>query len=682
MKLGTSRKTDTLFELYITVILFITLINSATAQQSIFRLAPLFTDNVVLQQQTEAPIWGKGNPGTEIVIQTSWGKKIVTKVKPDSTWMAKVQTPKAGGPFQISLRHANSLVVLRNVLVGEVWLCSGQSNMEMPLEGWSPSDTIAKSAIEIEKALYPTVRLFTVVRAAEPSPNDVCVGKWVECSPVDVRNFSATAFFFGKTLSATLKVPIGLINSSYGGTFVEAWMSKQALQAFPQYSEQLTKIESCRENIKSLTGWIVKHPAVNIHEEDPAHKWEGLKFQDEHCSERNFNDSIWKEMKLPVYWEQTSMGEFDGAVWFRKQITIPGSWVGKNLTLQLGPIDDMDETYVNSKLVGSYLDNKFWKTDRVYKVPGDIVRDSIMQIAVRVLDIGGGGGIWGNGTKMILYKDDAASGMSLEGNWKYLPVAELLSNVFYVFGADGQEYFNRPKFPIQFSQNTPTSLFNGMITPLIPFAIKGVIWYQGENNVSNANLYSSLFTAMIIDWRRAFSSGDFPFYYVQIAPYDYGKQSHSELLREAQMQTLALKNTGMVVISDIGNPKNIHPANKEGVGKRLANWALAKTYGKRIAYSGPLYKSMKIQKNKIVLSFDYTGKGLVLKNSGSANNFLIAGSDMQFKNASMKIQGNKLVVSNPEIPKPQAVRYAFTDTSEATLFNKDGLPASSFRTDK
>jgi sialate O-acetylesterase len=651
------------------------------SQSSPFQIAPLFQDNMVLQQQRNVPVWGKGTPGTSIIIKTSWGKTVSTVVGSDGHWATAIATPKAGGPFQISIRHGSSLLVLRNVLTGEVWLCSGQSNMEMPLEGWPPSDTITNSTNDIEQALYPTIRLFTVLRSFEVEPSETCIGSWVECSPVDIRSYSATAFHFGKMLASQLKVPVGLINSSWGGTSIEAWMSKEGLKSFEEFADILKKLDDNKEKFHSLSQWVTQHPSILIHDQDPSLKWKGLDFQDAVCSEKNFQDSAWQEMKLPILWEQTSVGEFDGAVWFRKQVTIPSAWRGKNLTLQLGPIDDMDETYVNGQKVGEYMMDGYWSTNRMYQIPGSIVQDSLLQISVRVIDIRGGGGLWGKGTPMLIYRDTASTSISLEGNWKYLAVAEYRTNTFYVFGASGKEFSQRPKFPIEFSQNTPTSLYNGMIHPLVPFAIKGVIWYQGENNVSNPLLYKKLLPAMIQDWRNDFSSGEFPFYYAQIAPYDYGKDSKSHLLREAQMQALTVKNTGMVVLLDIGNPKNIHPSNKADVGKRFALWALTKVYNKNLPFSGPLYKSMKAVQGKIILSFEYTGTGLVLKPREGELNFLIAGQDKVFKKAVVRVQGKILIVSHPEISKPVSVRYVWSNTEEGTLFNREGLPASSFRTD-
>jgi len=243
------------------------------------------------------------------------------------------------------------------------------------------------------------------------------------------------------------------------------------------------------------------------------------------------------------------------------------------------------------------------------------------------------------------------------------------------------DYYQKPKVSIEISAYTPTSLYNAMIHPLIPYSIRGVIWYQGESNTSNPKQYAKLFPLMIKNWRDDWQLGEFPFYYTQIAPYDYGDVTHSELLRESQLKSLYVPNTGMAVTLDIGNPQNIHPGNKKDVGERLAFWALAKTYSQKNNYSGPLYKSMKIQKDKIILTFDLVKSGLVIKELNGENNFLVAGKDRIFKKTKVRIVKNKLIVSSDEVKSPVAVRYAFTNTSEATLFNKEGLPASSFRTD-
>jgi sialate O-acetylesterase len=593
-----------------------------------------------------------------------------------------VKTPAAGGPARIEIRHDHTTFFLSNVLIGEVWLCSGQSNMEMPLEGWPPNDTIANASQEISNSLlYPTLRVFTVKRAFSPVSESLCEGAWADCSPATAPGFSATAYFFGKALQQALKVPVGLIHSSWGGTPVESWMSADTLARFPGYDTVVQKIRLSVDSLRSLQRWLARCPTIDVRQRDQSARWRDLAFNDSTCATRKSIDSSWHEMNLPVLWERTSLGEFDGAVWFRKQVAIPAGWVHRDLVLELGPIDDVDVTYVNGRKVGSHEEEGMWKVDRTYRVPASFVDSTLVQIAVRVIDFQGGGGIWGQEKALNLHPEGDGQRVGLSGLWKYLPVAEYRGHQFFVFGAEGQAFDKRPHLPVDISGYSPTALYNAMITPLAPFTIRGAIWYQGEANTKNPALYRLLFPSMIENWRSTFRNDKLPFYYVQIAPYEYGPATASQLLREAQFATLALPNTGMAVTLDIGNPANIHPANKQDVGKRLALWALAKTYKKNVAFSGPLYTSMKTKKGSIELSFDHAGKTLILRDEGHGNGFQISGPDRIFMDARVRVQGNKLIVSHPDISSPQAVRYAFTNTSGATLFNKEGLPSPSFRTD-
>jgi sialate O-acetylesterase len=570
-------------------------------------------------------------------------------------------------------------------MLGEVWLCSGQSNMEMPLEGWKPYAEIQNSAEEIKNANYPEIRLFTVSRAVSNKPEFIGSGTWNECNPQTVVNFSATAYFFGRNLYEKLKVPIGLIVSSWGGTKVQPWISGKYLSQLDEYKSIVGKIDSAGPQLEKLHLWIQNHPTINVSKKEGESKWKDLDFYDKTCSQSDFDDDTWKTMTLPTLWESTSLGDFDGVVWFRKKIKIPDSWLNKNLVLDLGPIDDMDRSYVNGVLVGSYEEVGYYSTPRIYNIPKNLISGSVITLAVRVLDNGGGGGLWGNGVKMQIHpQTDSTDTISLEGSWKYLPVAELVNDNFYIYKLKGEEFYSRPKTSIDVGPNTPTMLYNGMIAPLVPYSIRGAIWYQGEANSdlpSDYNNYKIYFPLMIKNWRADWDEKNFPFYYVQIAPYSYGENSKSQMVREAQLLTLSVPNTGMAVTLDIGNVNNIHPADKQDVGKRLALWALAKNYGKDIAYSGPLYKSMEIEDNKIVLSFDYADDGLVLKPINGENNFLIAGKDGNFVKANVKVDGTRLIVSGNQIKNPVAVRYAWSNTAEATLFNKEGLPASTFKTD-
>ncbi len=640
----------------------------------------IFSDNMVLQRNTDVSFWGKAEPNMKISINTTWGESSNTIVNSDGKWLTKIKTPQAGGPYEVNLQIGDSVITYKNVLIGEVWLCSGQSNMEMPVQGWLPANPILNSKEEIEKANYPSIRLFTVARAISNKEEFNCKGQWEECNPKTVATFSATAYFFGKNLYDELNIPVGLIHSSWGGTPVEAWTGAKFLGREKDFQKVLEDIKNSGPDIENYNEWLLTHPVVDVSKKEADNKWMNLDFNDSECSEINYTDSNWNVMNLPQYWESTEVGNFDGAVWFRKEIKIPPNWIGRDLVLELGPIDDMDRTYVNGFLIGSREKEGYYNVDRVYNIPGSDVLPNKLVIAVRVVDNQGGGGLWGTKEKLKIYPPGSNEQISLASEWKYLPVAEYRDQKFFVFGAKGNNFNERPTVKLALTPYTPTLLFNGMINPLIPYSIKGVIWYQGEANTGNPEAYTTLFPLMIENWREEWNE-QFPFYYVQIAPFDYGDQTHSERLREAQLKTLLVPSTGMAVTLDIGDPNSIHPGDKEDVGDRLARWALAKNYNIDIPYSGPIYKSMKVDGDKIILSFDYAQDGLIIKERNGENNFLIAGKDKVFKKATVKIDNDKLIISNKEIKNPLAVRYCFTNTSEATLFDNDGLPASSFRTD-
>ncbi len=668
------------------IILFtlVSIIKPQSIENKLIEMPAIFSDNMVLQQNTNVSFWGKADPGENVSVSSSWEETANTKVNEDSIWQTKLKTGKAGGPYEVTIQIGDSTIKYQNVMLGEVWLCSGQSNMEMPLEGWPPQAMVQNYAEEIKEANYPEIRLFTVSRAVSNKPEFNCAGTWSECNPKIVANFSASAYFFGRELYKKLNVPIGLVVSSWGGTKIQSWISRKYLNQLDEYKPIIGKIDSAGPIIEKLNSWIQTHPTIDVGEKNPNERWENLDFYDSICSRTNFDDGAWKTMGLPTLWEATEVGDFDGVVWFRKKIEIPQNWINKNLTLNLGPIDDMDRSYVNGVLVGSTEEQGYYNTPRIYSIPAELVTDSVLTIAVRVLDNGGGGGLWGNRTEMEIHlQTDTTKKISLSGSWKYLPVAEYANNKFYIYKVRGEEFYSRPKSTITIGPNTPTMLYNGMISPIIPYAIKGAIWYQGESNSDypfDYNNYKVLFPLMIKNWRADWEEGNFPFYYVQIAPFAYGIKSKSYVIREAQLLTLSVPNTGMAVTLDIGNVDNIHPADKQDVGKRLALWALAKNYGEDVVYSGPLYRAMKIEGNKIILSFDHADGGLVLKEINGKNNFEVAGTDSNFVNAEVRVDGDNLVISNSKLKNPIAVRYAWSNTAEATLFNKAGLPASTFKT--
>jgi sialate O-acetylesterase len=659
---------------------FILLLTLAGCQtHSNLRLPSLIGDNMMLQQKTDARIWGKATPGVKIKVETSWKTTGRTKADKDGKWAFLLPTPEAGGPYTLKISSGDTSVTVKNILVGEVWFCSGQSNMEMPVAGWPPNDTIMHSKATIASASIPEIRLFNVQKIVSGEPLDECTGKWEISSPETVQQFSATAYFFGRKLHSELHVPVGLIESAWGGTPSESWTSAGSLQKTGEFVQELKTISESAPLQADFQVWLNKHRQVDI---KPAgnDQWKDLSFNDESVPSSDFNDSNWPVIKLPGNFENVT-GDFDGAVWFRKILDLPAKMAGNDLVLSLGPIDDMDRTYFNGKLVGSMEGSGFWQTERIYKIPASLVKAGANVISVRVLDTQGGGGIYGTPEKMKLYSaKDPGQKISLAGEWKYQPVAELKGNKFYIYDIGNTDY-SSVKRPVTVNANTPTSLYNGMVNPVIQYRIKGAIWYQGEANVGRADQYAKIFPAMITNWREAWGIKDFPFYFVQIAPYVYAgaDSTESAYLREAQEKALKLPGTGMVVTLDIATVQNIHPPFKMEVGERLAKLALNNDYGIKQQLAGPVYKSMAVSGKTITLKFDNIGSGLTAKDN-KLSEFEIAGKDGRYVKADAKIINDEVAVSSVAVKDPVSVRYCWRNGARASLYNKDGLPGWQFRT--
>jgi len=498
-------------------------------------------------------------------------------------------------------------------------------------------------------------------------------------TPETVKQFSATAYFFGKKLFSDLHIPVGLIESAWGGTPSESWTSAESLE---NAGEFITDIKAIRESAPlqaEYQSWLDTHKQLEL-KPGGNDQWKNLSFNDENIPSSEFNDSIWPVMNLPTQFEKV-IGEFDGAVWFRKTIDLPQSMNGKALVLSLGPIDDMDRAYFNGKLIGSNEASGFWQVDRNYEIPASLAKSGANIISVRVLDTQGGGGIYGAPEKMKLsLKGDPKLFIPLKGDWKYQPVAELTGNKFYIFDIAKNEFLTR-KRPVKLGPYTPTTLYNAMVFPVIPYQIKGAIWYQGEANVGRAGQYAKIFPAMIQNWREAWGIKDFPFYFVQIAPYVYSgiDSTESGFLREAQEKALDLAKTGMAVTLDIATVMNIHPPFKKEVGERLALLALNNDYGMKNPCVGPVYKSMSVSAGIVKLQFDNVGEGLIAKND-NLKEFQIAGKDRHYVKANAKIVNNEVLVSSPLVREPVSIRYCWRNGAEASLFNKDGLAARQFRT--
>lgn len=628
-------------------------------------LPSIFSDNMVLQQKTKVPVWGEADPGGEVKIVLN-GEQKNTIVSDEGKWQVFFNSPAAGGPFELKIIGQES-ITFKNVMFGEVWLASGQSNMEMPLAGWGK---IRNYEQEIAQANYPDIRLFQVEHTMSVTPlKDVSSAGWRQCSPETVPLFSATAYFFGRYLYQKLHVPIGLLHSSWGGTPAEAWTSGKTLAHFPEFAKALKDLQENGGKVnpdsmfniyrKKLASWQTEVRNLMSKSETLNQGWHQLKF----------NDSQWKTMQVPSIWETKGLN-VDGIVWFRKEIDIPDTWQGQNLKLSLGPINDFDVTWFNGKEVGS---EAHVSIPRNYVIPSSLVKPGKNTIAVQILDIGNIGGMYGSKKQLALVNQSGDS-LSLAGKWRYKvdPFHPTLKNM--------------PSVPVMpLNQNRPTVLYNAMISPLVPYAIRGAIWYQGESNADRAYQYRSLFPALIRDWRSCWRQGDFPFVFVQLANFMGRKAQPQEdawaELREAQLMALSLPNTGMAVAIDIGEERDIHPKNKQEVGRRLALNALHLAYGKDVDYSGPIYKSMKVEGDKIRLFFDQVDGGLRIQNGRELKGFAVAGADRRFTWAEAEIDGKTVLVSSPAVTHPVAVRYAWASNPECNLTNKAGLPASPFRTD-
>ncbi len=635
------------------------------------KVCRLFADHMVLQQKDKVAIWGKALPGHSVSVDASWGKQVPTITNSDGEWKLRITTPKAGGPYQITIKCGKESIIINDVLVGEVWLASGQSNMDLPLNGWPPTDTVMNAKEAIADARSPEIRFLKVPFNISATPLDTMGGSWTPLSPQTAGNFSAAAYFYAIKLQKELHVPIGIIQSSIGGTPAEAWTSATSLKKLGDFNNQLSGLQNLQE---SRSAWLKKWDTSN--KPNDIQGWKSLVFNDEDAKKNNFDGSKWNDIHFPGRFDQLQRGEFDGAMWVRKEFVVED--LSTDYQLHLDAVDDMDASYINGIKVGELLGNGVANAPRDDVVPKSILHQGNNLIAIRLIDTGGPGAISG---KMIL-SNKSGIVIPLEGNWKSRLVAELVEGKFYSYGLK-TDLSKRPNL-FEMNSSTPTVLFNAMINPLIPYTIKGVIWYQGESNVGRAKQYGKLFPLMISDW-RAHWGYPFPFYYVQVAPYNYtdpSQREQSQKLRNAQRFALKLPKTGMVTTLDIGRLSSAHPTQKKEVGDRLARFALANEYGQHLVTSGPLFKEAAADGNQLIVSFEKSsvGGGLMAKN-GKLANFEVAGANKVYVEADALIKGDKIVVSSPSVKSPVYVRYAWSDGAFGSLFNEEGLPASTFTSD-
>ena len=650
------------------------------------QLTPLFTDNMIFQQNCLAPVWGEALPGTQVTVTPSWNKKAyVTVADAEGHWQVRIATPKGSFKKYTLTISDGDPVVLQNVVVGEVWLASGQSNMEMSFDRMASRS--GRGSYE-DASGYSDIRLLHVSRATGMRERGYFRAEsdgWRESSPEAVENFSAAGWYFGRKLQEVLKVPVGIIHSSWGGTIIEAWMSEGALRSFPEVQNQLDLVSKLPDNESEREKTFEEE--VDSYFQEVWSKDKGIQDGAAVWALPGFKDSGWKTISLPCT-VQTLWPETNGIFWFRKEIEIPSGWEGHDLTLSLGPVDDFDDTFWNGESVGS---GRLWSKPREYSIPARMVKAGKTVICIRNTDDHGNGGLYGNASLLYVQGPDGKR-MRIDGEWKVC-----LSMSFK----------GMPK-AARHEPNLATVLYNAMIKPLAPFAIKGAIWYQGESNVDKAYRYGDLMSAMVLDW-RALWGYEFPFYITQLAGFKQvtsnpGDDDWAEL-RDAQAKTVSvLDKVGMACIIDIGEADDVHPIRKKEVGERLARLALANDYGRKTLANGPRYAGYTVLDNAVRVRFSDVADGLKVITSGDyavqrygksgmnfdlvkeaesgvLSGFQIAGADRVWHWADATIEGNEVIVSSPEVRHPIAVRYGWGSNPVCNLFNSEGLPAWPFRTD-
>ncbi|MBT2560947.1 sialate O-acetylesterase [Pedobacter sp. ISL-68] len=615
-------------------------------------LPKVFGDSMVLQRGIKIPVWGSAAPGQHII--AALGKFRATAIADHAgQWKLLFPVLKAGGPYELSISEVgkpNAEIKLKGILIGDVWLASGQSNME-----WSVQQS-QDATKEIANADFSQIRFLQVGHDKKLTPQyNIPGGTWAVCNPVNVPQFSAVAYYFSRKIHRGQHVPIGIIQSTWGGTPIESWTSREQLLTSPitktniAANDTLSEQSFVNDSLSLIRFWdIVYHPQNNTDKTIPA---------------TGYDDSGWPTVEMPRLIKDFGIGPYEGMVWLRKKIILPESFFGKDLTLHLGHPEINYSMYFN----GEEICKTIWNSDpkQSYTIPAKLIRKGENTISLRIAMLWGGGGL--NPPTEGINITDGTVKVSLAGIWRYQKDLE-------------------PGLPkIKNYQNYPSLLFNAMINPVIPFGIKGFLWYQGEANGAEAYNYRKLFPMLIDDWRKRWKQGDLPFLYVQLANFKKTKplpfESEWAELREAQTLTLSQPNTGMACIIDIGEADNIHPVNKQEVGRRLALNANKLVYKQNLTASGPLYKSYRKEANRIYISFANISAGLQTKDAKEITGFSIAGNDQQFYWAKATIKGKYVVVYADQVRDPQAVRYAWADNPECNLINAEGLPAIPFRTD-
>ena len=634
--------------------IFLLSVNLSSSLKAQIKLPRLVRDSMVLQRDKPIHLWGWASVGEKVKVNFL-KKNYTVKTEKDGKWQLDLPAIPAGGPYAMDLIGKNK-ITLHDILVGDVWLCSGQSNMEHQLRQHPVS-----YGNEIANANYPEIRQFKVPNIVnlQGPQEEIPDGSWKWANQENVLDFSAVAYFFAKNLYQKYHVPIGIINATWGGSPIEAWMSETSLQLFPKW-ERIVKTNKDSSYIQKRNQAAGNAATVRTPEDQGlVQKWYATDYQTE--------GKGWRRFAIPGYWEDQGVADLNGTVWFRKEIIVPANIAMNDAKVFLGRIVDGDALYINGKLVGS---TSYMYPQRRYPIPAGLLKPGKNVFAIRVTNYNGKGGFVPDKPYQLMGGGDT---LSLTGYWEYK-----VGNVFVP---------SKPTSTAPLAlQNQPTALFNAMISPLIGYSIKGFLWYQGESNSGDAAGYAKMQPAMIKDWRRLWHDEDLSFLFVQLPGFmDYHylpSESGWALFRAAQAQSLELPNTGMAVTIDIGEWNDIHPDRKKPVGERLALAAEKIAYKENIVSAGPQLDKIAVDGNKIIVSFKNVGSGITTNDGEPPAEFAIAGADKKFYWARGIIQNNEVILVSDAVNNPLYVRYAWADNPvNPNLINKEGLPAAPFRTD-
>ncbi len=621
-------------------------------------LSSIFSDNMMLQQGKPISVRGTADPSEKVTVEIC-GQRKATTADAAGNWQVVLEPlAKQSAPANMRIAGKNT-VTIANVLVGDVWLASGQSNMEMQVSGVNHADE------EIKAADYPEIRFYMVNRDLASAPRKDTAGKWLVCTPDTVKDFSAVAYFFAREIHTSCGIPIGVINSAVGASSCEAWTPADVLLADKSLPQPAPIAP------EEYPDWKTYDAVCKQVYEAAAHKDPGIQPECRAWATPEYDASAWKDVAVPGSIESRGMN-IDGAVWFRTEVELPATWSGEDAQLYLGPITDNSVAFVNGTEIGRVENNRRSWVFRTHKIPGKLVTAGRNVVAIRIFNEVGQGGFHPGYPAPLKIHRDGAGEVLLPKIWKCkvelaLEPAKLARDLPYGY-------------------SVPCALYNAMIAPFTQFPVRGFLWYQGESNAGRWDQHSILFPAMITSWRNLWGDETLPFYFVQLASYQAREKEPSDggwaFIRESQTKTLALANTGMAVTIDIGDATNVHPKNKQDAGKRLALWAKRDCYGETdTVVSGPLVASSAVEGNRIRIHFAHLGGGLKAKD-GELKGFAIAGPDKAFRWAKAEIDGDSVLVWNETVPNPAFVRYAWANNPECNLYNAAGLPAVPFRTDK